>query len=112
MQFGRLTRRWPHILLCTFIGALCSSAQASDYASDTNGWTYDGHIKYQYINTRIPDFSSFHRYTDDNMQEHNLEARLRLATRRNRWDFKSDIQFITVHSDRLLAGSLVQGGVI
>ena len=103
MHIQQLTGRWLHMLVCTLTCTLSSSVQATDYARDTNGWNYGGHIKYQYINTLIPEYSFLNRYADGSMQDQNLEVRLTLGARRDRWDFRSDIQFITVHSDRLLA---------
>ncbi len=103
LHIQQLTRWWPHILVCTLTCMLSLSAQATDYAGGTNDWNYGGHIKYQYINTWIPQYSFFNRYADGNLQDQNLEARLTLAVRHDRWDFRSDMQFIKIHSDRLLA---------
>ena len=93
-----------HILVYTFFCTLNLSVQAAGYAGDSNGWTYGGHIKYQYIHTRVPDDSEFQRVSGDSMQDNNLETRLKFSARRDRWDFRTDVQLITVHSDTL-AGS-------
>lgn len=69
--------------------------------NNSTRWTFGGHIKYQYIHTRIPADSVLQSISGDSMQDHNLEVRLKLAARRERWGFDSHIQFITVHSDTL-----------
>jgi hypothetical protein len=106
---GNLPKWGLHVVLITIACALNLSAQAADSAGDSKGWTYGGHIKYQFINTWIPDYSFFRRY-GDLLQDHYLESRLKLSARRNHWDFRSDIQLITAHSDRLAASRNLPSG--
>jgi len=64
-------------------------------------WSFGGHSKYQYIHTRIPENSVLQPIGGNNMQDHNLEVRLKVSARHNRWGFDSHVQFITVYSDTL-----------
>ena len=98
------------VLVCIFSGALSLSVQAADTSWNSDGWTYGGHIKYQFINTWIPDYSVFRRYGDV-LQDNYLETRLKLTARRDRWDFRSDIQLITAHSDTLAASRNLPSGI-
>ena len=70
-------------------------------ATNSTQWSFGGYTKYQYIHTRIPEDSVLQSISGDSMQDHNLEVRLKVAARRERWDFDTHIQFITVHSDTL-----------
>ena len=70
-------------------------------ANNSTQWSFGGHTKYQYIHTRIPEDSVLQSISGDSMQDHNLEVRLKVAARRERWGFDTHIQFITVHSDTL-----------
>ena len=70
------------------------------FSSDTD-WCYGGHGMYQYIHTRIPEDSVFHGINGDRLQDHNLEVRLKVAARRDRLDFETHAQFITVQSETL-----------
>jgi len=77
-------------------------AQAGVFGDDkSTRWTFGGHSKYQYINTRIPADSVLQSVSGDSLQEHNLDVRLQAAVRRERLDFSAHAQFITVHSDAL-----------
>ena len=86
--------------LAAMIFAWSTHMFAQDLDSSTQ-WTFGGHSKYQYIHTRIPEDSVLQSISGDSMQDHNLEVRLKIAARRERWDFDTHIQFITVHSDTL-----------
>jgi len=79
---------------------LYAHSSASSANSSTQ-WSFGGHTKYQYIHTRIPEDSVLQSISGDSMQDHNLEVRLKVAARRERWDFDTHIQFLTVHSDTL-----------
>ena len=105
-----MLKHWLQILVLALAWNLGLPVHAADYARDNNGWTHGGHIKYQFNNTWIPGYSVFRRYGDD-LQDHNLETRLKLAARRDRWDFKTDIQVITVHSETLAASRNLPGGI-
>ena len=76
-------------------------AQSSDQGGKATDWTFGGHTKYQYIHTRIPENSVLQSISGDSMQDHNLEVRLKISARRDRWDLDTHLQFITVHSDTL-----------
>ena len=103
-------RIFPSITTCLAVTAfLCvlmmpESLYAQSSASSANNstqWSFGGHTKYQYIHTRIPEDSVLQSISGDSMQDHNFEVRLKVAARRERWDFDTHIQFITVHSDTL-----------
>jgi hypothetical protein len=64
-------------------------------------WTFGGHTKYRYIHTRIPEDSVLQTINGDSLQDHTLEVRLKASARRDRWDFNTHLQVITVHSDSL-----------
>ena len=93
------------INLCLLVPALSCGPGPSVWASDHNravtDWSFGGHTKYQYINTRIPDNSILQGVDGAGLQEHDLEARLKVAARRERLDFKMHAQIIAVHSDTL-----------
>jgi hypothetical protein len=95
---------------CTLVSAilaimLCSAnTSAQDRVVDQREstlWTFGGHTKYQYIHTRIPGNSVLHSISGDSLQDHNLEVRLKVSARRERWDFRAHAQFIAVYSDTL-----------
>ena len=77
------------------------SAVASEPFSSATQWSFGGHAKYQYVHTRVPQDSVFHRISGDNLQDHNFEARLKISARHDSLDFEAHTQFITVHSDTL-----------
>ena len=90
------------IILCVVMMPASVHAQSSTFsANNSTQWTFGGHTKYQYIHTRIPEDSVLQSISGDSMQDHNLEVRLKLAARRERWGFDTHLQFITVHSDTL-----------
>lgn len=78
-----------------------SSTLAGEQGSPETDWTFGGHSKFQYIHTLIPDESILQGISGNSLQDLNLVVRLQAAARRERWDFKTDFQFITVHSDTL-----------
>ena len=79
----------------------CAPITSASGADSSTQWSFGGHTKYRYIHTQIPDDSVLQSISGDSMQDHNLEARLKVAARRERWDFDAHIQFISVHSDTL-----------
>jgi hypothetical protein len=87
-----------HVMLIAEIHAQSPSFDNPDPIS----WTFGGHAKYRYVHTRIPEDSILHRLGGDNLQDHNLEARLKASARRDRVDFETHLQFITAHSDSLV----------
>ena len=64
-------------------------------------WSFGGHTKYQYIHTRIPEDSVLQSISGDRMVDHNLEVRLKVAARRERWNFSTHLQLLAAHSDTL-----------
>jgi hypothetical protein len=97
----KVTFAW--LLVVLFMGVLVKPLLAAEQGDSKTDWTFAGHSKFQYIHTRIPDDSVLQDISGDSLQDFNLEVRLRAAARRDRWDFKTDLQFITVHSDTLSA---------
>ena len=89
-------------LLCLLV-TQSTTALAAEQDSPETDWTFGGHSKFQTIHTSIPADSVLQDISGDSMQDFNLEIRLHAAARRDRWDFKTDFQFITVHSDTLSA---------
>jgi len=87
------------LIPCSYI--LCVSASAYALDDSSINWAYGGHTKYQFIHTQIPQDSVLHQINGDSLQDHNLEARLKVSARRERVDFNTHIQFVTVHSDSL-----------
>ena len=100
MDRWRLTR-FSMLLAAACCGPL-QPCRASDPLASGAEWTFGGHAKYQYIHTTIPANSALQVISGDNLQDRNLEARLKVAARRGRWAFSADAQFITVHADTLL----------
>jgi len=80
-----------------------TSVLAAEQGSPETDWTFGGHSKFQTIHTHIPGDSVLQAINGDSLQDFNLEVRLQAAARRDRWGFKTDFQFITVHSDTLSA---------
>lgn len=87
------------LILCGYVLCVSVSAYAQDVSS--TDWTFGGHTKYQFIHTQIPQDSVLRQIGGDSFQDHNLEVRLKVFARRERFDFNTHIQFITVHSDSL-----------
>jgi len=101
-ELTSLKGRLLHLFAITFACMHILPVQASDSFGGTNGWSYGGHIKYQFISTWIPDNSFFRRYGDV-VTDNYLETRLTLSARRDRWDITTDIQLLAAHSDTLAA---------
>jgi hypothetical protein len=94
--------RIVRLIAAWFIFAVPGLAAASD-----TGWTFGGHSKYQFIYIDYPQNSIFRNVLGSNAVDNNLEVRLKVAAKRDRWDFNADYQFIAVHADTLeLAGKL------
>jgi hypothetical protein len=92
------------LLLFVFCSAVFISPCLSAEQGDTNtDWSFAGHSKFQYIHTLIPENSVLQEISGDRLQDYNLEVRLKVAARRDRWDFNTHLQFITVRSDTLSA---------
>ena len=67
-------------LFCLALGPLNALGQSGSFADDdSTAWSFGGHSKYQYIHTRIPGDSVLQDTSGDNLQDHNLEVRLRLS---------------------------------
>jgi len=92
--------------VCLLVAYFTSALAAEQGGSETE-WTFSGHSKFQYIHTLIPDDSVLQGVSGDSLQDFNIEVRLQAAARRERWDFKTDFQFITVHSDTLSASDVL-----
>jgi hypothetical protein len=71
--------------------------------------SFNGHSKFQFIYLSYPDESLFRDLLGTNASDQNLETRLKFSTRKNRWDFKVDYQFIAIHGDSLTLGRLLPG---
>lgn len=99
----KLTFVW--LVVALLIGTLAKPLLAAEQGESKTDWTFAGHSKFQYIHTHIPDDSVLQDIGGDSLQDFNLEVRLQAAARRDRWDFKTDLQFITVHSDTLSASN-------
>ena len=97
----KLTFAW--LVIALLMGTLAKPLLAAEQGDSKTDWTFSGHSKFQYIHTRIPGDSVLQDISGDSLQDFNLEVRLQAAARRDRWDFKTDLQFITVHSDTLSA---------
>jgi hypothetical protein len=95
------------IKLCLLVVAISCGPGTSAWASDQNGavtdWSFGGHTKYQYIHTCVPDNSILQGIDGGGLQDHKLEARLKVMARRERFDFDLHAQIIAVHSDSLPA---------
>ncbi len=87
--------------------SLAQSGSSSDESSTV--WNFGGHSKYHYIYTSVPDDSVLQNVSGDSLQDHILEVRLKVSARRDRWDFDTHVQFITVHSDMLRAAAELPG---
>ena len=99
MYKRRLVKLSLSLILCSYVFCISASAYAQDVSS--TDWAFGGHTKYQFIHTRVPQDSVFHQINGDSLQDHSLVARLKVSARRERVDFNTHIQFITVHSDSL-----------
>lgn len=90
-----------------------SLAQNGSSNSDSSSiWSFGGHSKYQYVYTSVPDDSVLQGISGDSLQGHSLEVRLKISARRDRWDFETHAQFITVHSDMLNATAGLPGLIL
>ena len=90
----------------TLIGLLWVKPAPADGGS---GLTFNGHGKFQFISQSYPDESLFRDLLGSPVNNQNLEARLKFSTRKDRWDFKLDYQFIAIHGDSLALGSQLPG---
>lgn len=99
MRNNRLIAPCVLILVLWFVAVF--SVVASEPDSSVTRWGLGGHVKYQYVYTHVPQDSVFHSISGNNLQDHNLEARLKISARRDSLDFEAHTQFITAYSDRL-----------
>ncbi len=76
-------------------------AQSGGNEESKTTWEFGGHAKYQFIYSTYPDNSVFKQVLGSSSLDNNLEVRLKFSAYRDRWDFKTDYQFIAVHGDRL-----------
>lgn len=106
------------IRLCLLVPAIScgpgSPVWASGQGGDATDWSFGGHTKYQFNHSWLPYNSILQGIDGANLQDHNLEARLKLSARRERLDFEAHAQIIAVHSDsrpvvNALAGLIVPG---
>jgi hypothetical protein len=91
------------------IPTTCLAQSGSSNSDSSSVWSFGGHTKYHYIYTSVPGDSVLQGISGDSLQDHNLEVRLKIAARRERWDFDTHVQFITVHSDMLSATADLPG---
>ena len=91
------------ILVAFCLAVFTSPLHSAEQGGENTSWSFAGHSKFQYIHTLIPDDSVLQEISGDRLQDYNLEVRLKVAARRDRWDFKTHLQFISVHSDTLSA---------
>ena len=91
------------LIACMALPAAAASAPGD---TDTD-WTYGGYSKVQTIHTRVPADSIFQHVSGDSLQDQNLDVRLKAKARRGNWDFSTHFQFISVHSDTLLASRVL-----
>ena len=89
------------IVWLVFFSADAYAQNPSFERSEPKVWTFGGHTKFQYIHSLIPEDSVLYSINGDKLQNQNLEARLKISARRERLDFESHLQLITVHSDIL-----------
>jgi hypothetical protein len=89
------------LLLLACASGLSGVARAFELPGNSTEWTFGGHAKYQYVNTSIPGNSVLQTAGGDALQDHNLEARLKVSARRGQWEFSTHAQFIAVHSGSL-----------
>ncbi|MGD9020356.1 MAG: hypothetical protein PVF46_01045 [Lysobacterales bacterium] len=81
-------------------GILAFSSQAFTQGAD-GAWSLGGHGKFQYSDTRIPSDSALRSIGGDSLQFYGLEARVKAAFRKARWDLDLHGQLVAVHSDLL-----------
>lgn len=89
-------------LVLTLVGCCCGmhrSLLASGAAGSGEEWNLGGHAKFQYIDTSIPANSVLHEVSGDNLQERNLEIRLKFSARHGHWDIDTHAQLITIQSN-------------
>lgn len=95
-------RTRPLTICCMLVSAIgLTPAQVFSGDAVATDWTFGGHTKYQYIHTRVPEDSLFQNINGDQLQDYNLEVRLKVAGRRERWGFVTHMQIISVYSDTL-----------
>jgi len=87
----------PLVVCCCHGGTLL----AQETVDQQTDWTFGGHAKLQYIDTSIPGNSVLQELGGDNLQDGNLEIRLKLSARRGHWEFDAHGQVISVQSESL-----------
>ena len=73
---------------------------------------FGGHSKFRFIYLTYPDNSIFKTPLGADATDGNLGVRLKFSARKNRWDFKTDYQFIAIHSDLLQLESQLPGSAL
>lgn len=102
----------PNRLLPVAFVACClhaSTLLAREPDIERTDWTSGGHAKFQFVDTTIPDNSVLQDLGGDDLQNLNLEIRLKLSARRGHWAFDTHGQVISVHSDALAGLSSLPG---
>jgi hypothetical protein len=101
-------KRFYVLLSLCLLTLPCRAETAATGAAPTGvDWFVGGHAKYRLVYQTWPGDSLFHEALGSSSDSHFLEARLKLAADRDRWDFGADYQFIGAHADTLgLPGDL------
>ena len=76
------------------------------------GWSFGGHLKYQFIYMDYPKNSIFSDVLGSNAVDNNMETRLKLSGQRDRWNFNLDYQFIAIHADTLQLAESLPGSTL
>jgi len=101
------------ILILSFcLSSLTAQTLFAQSATDTRAatdWNFGGHAKYQFIYQDYPANSVFNELLGSRAIDNNLEIRLKFSAGRERWDFKADYQFITLHGDTLQLAAQLPG---
>jgi len=104
--------RYPSRLsLLAFVacGFHAGALLAQDPGEGGTDWTFGGHAKLQYVDTTLPENSVLRELGGDDLQNRNLEIRLKLSARRGHWAFDTHGQVISVHADALAGLSSLPG---
>ena len=95
------------IIILSILLSGTTVAQTGDAAAID--WQFGGHSKFQFIYLTFPDNSVFDEILGSSAIDLNLENRINVSARQNRWDFKLDYQFIATHADTLQLATALPG---
>ena len=97
------------LIPCAISWLLLAEAFAQAPRDGETSFAFGGHSKFQLIQLTFPDNSRFRDVLGASATDLNAEARLKWQSRKGRWEFQADYQFIAIDNDTLKLSNRLPG---